>query len=71
MCHGENTFEDAREFMRAFHESVWAANGMRGRYIVADYGREDDQSYLVLDRAREYLVDDDLDFSPWGPASTS
>jgi len=57
--------------MRAFHESVWAANGMRGRYIVADYGREDDQSYLVLDRAREYLVDDDLDFSPWGPASTS
>lgn len=31
--------------------------------MVADFGYQNEQSFLVVDGPREYLVDDDLDFA--------
>ncbi|MFK0004976.1 hypothetical protein [Paenarthrobacter sp. NPDC090522] len=53
------TFEDARKAVRALREPLWNAPGT---YMVADYGWEDETSYLVVEGAREYLEDNNDKF---------
>ncbi|MFK0042438.1 hypothetical protein ACIQTW_21590 [Paenarthrobacter sp. NPDC090517] len=53
------TFEEARTTVRESRESLW--EGL-GTYTVADYGWEDETSYLVVEGAREYLEDNNDEF---------
>lgn len=62
-------FQCAREIVRALNEPDWTNSGMRGTYMVADYGLEDAVSYLIVDGPREYLLDGDLNFALVGNAA--
>uniref|UniRef100_UPI003F49682B hypothetical protein n=1 Tax=Paenarthrobacter ureafaciens TaxID=37931 RepID=UPI003F49682B len=56
------SFEQAREIVRALNEPHWITDGAHGTYTVADYGYEDADRFLIMDGAREYLVDGNPDF---------
>ena len=58
------TFSEAMEIVRAYGGALWDAAGYRGTYYVSPEGYEDDEKYLVIDGAREDLLDDDLDYAP-------
>lgn len=58
------TFPEAMEIVRAYGGALWEAAGYRGTYYVSPEGYEDDEKFLVLDGAREDLVDDDPDYAP-------
>lgn len=63
------SFQRAQEIVRALNEPDWTNSGMRGTYMIADYGLEDHVSYLIIDGPKEYLVDGDLDFALVGNAA--
>lgn len=56
------TFEQAKEAVRKVREAEWEDNDTPGDYMVADYGWEDSEAFLIVDGAREYLEDEDPDF---------
>jgi hypothetical protein len=56
------TFEQARKAVKATNEHEWEDQDMRGTYMVAPYGKEDDQFFLVIDGAQEAIEDDDPDY---------
>lgn len=56
------TFEQARETVRKAHEADWENDDFPGTYMVAPYGWEDAQAFLVVEGAAEYLEDGDVDF---------
>ena len=60
------SFEQAREIIRALNEPNWITDGAHGTYTVADYGYEDAGRFLIMDGAREYLVDRNPDFLLYG-----
>lgn len=57
------TFEQAREAVRRVNEPEWEAQDMPGTYMVAKYGKEDAEFFLVVDGAKESLEDDDDEFT--------
>jgi hypothetical protein len=52
------SFEDARQIVARARRDV----GMRGTYMIAEYGYESPQHWLIIDGARELIVDNDLAF---------
>lgn len=56
------TFEQAREIAAARNAPAWRDLGNRGEYMVAPYGYENADAWLIVDGAREYLVDGDDSF---------
>ncbi len=57
------TFEQAREAVRAVNEPAWEDADTPGTYMVAEYGYEDADAFLILDGAKEFLVDDDGEYA--------
>jgi hypothetical protein len=51
------TFEQARAAVAAVNEPAWEDDHMPGTYMVAGYGWEDAGAFLVIDGAKEFLVD--------------
>jgi hypothetical protein len=58
----ELTFDQAREAVRAENEADWENEDYPGTYMVAPYGWEDDQAFLVIEGAQEYLEDGDVEY---------
>lgn len=56
------TFAQARKAVQAVNEPAWEDQDMKGTYMVAEYGKEDDQFFLVIDGAREAMEGDDPEF---------
>jgi hypothetical protein len=56
------TFEQARKAVKTVNEPAWEDQDMKGTYMVAPYGKEDDQFFLVIDGAEEAMVGNDPDF---------
>ena len=56
------TFEQARELARARNAPAWKDLGNRGEYMVAPYGYENADAWLIVDGAREYIEGGDDDF---------
>lgn len=56
------TFEQARAKVRALNEPTWEDQNMPGTYMVAEYGWEDADAFLVVDGAKECLVDGDDEY---------
>ncbi|ALY09852.1 hypothetical protein SEA_JAYCOOKIE_6 [Arthrobacter phage JayCookie] len=56
------TFEEARAAVRAQNHPIWEDNDTPGEYMVAGYGWENDESYLLVEGAREYLEDGDNEY---------
>jgi hypothetical protein len=54
------TFEQARAVVDREFRPDWPAR--LGTFMVAEYGREDDDDYFVVAGAREYLVGGDSDY---------
>jgi hypothetical protein len=52
------SFEDARQIVARARRNV----GRRGNYMIAGYGYESPQHWLIIDGARELLVDGDPAF---------
>lgn len=52
------SFEDARQIVAGARRNV----GTRGNYMIADYGYESSQHWLIIDGARELIVDGDLSY---------
>ena len=57
------TFEQARKIAYDLNAPAWRDVGNRGEYMVADYGYEDADAWLIVDGARELLEGGDYDFS--------
>lgn len=57
-----DTFAEAMEIARAYGGKLWEGLGYRGTYYVDPEGYEDDDRYLVIDGAREDLVDGDPEY---------
>lgn len=55
------TFERARRTVHAALRGTWPASA--GTFIVAPWGFEDADSYLVVYGAREWLIDGDHDLA--------
>ena len=53
------TFEEAREIVRRQVEPTWNRRGQT--FYVAEWGRENDQFFMVFAESREYLVDGDVE----------
>lgn len=56
------SFEQARKLAFEKNAAAWKDLGNRGEYMVADYGFENEDAWLIVDGAREYLVDGDYSF---------
>lgn len=56
------TFEQARELAYQRNAPAWRDLGNRGRYMVAAWGYEDDEAWLIVDGAAELLIDHDYSF---------
>jgi len=56
------TFEQARELALKANAPAWRDLGNKGAYMVADYGYEDADAWLIVDGAAELLVDHDYSF---------
>lgn len=56
------TFDEARKIAYDANLPAWLELGYRGEYMVADYGLEDAEHYVMIDGAREMLVDENYDF---------
>lgn len=59
------TFEEARAAAIEARAPIWEDDDTPGTYMVADYGYEDDEAFLVFEGAKEYLEDGDADFVVW------
>lgn len=57
------TFEQARALALKVNAPAWRDLGNRGEYMVADYGYEDADAWLIVDGARELLEGDDYAYS--------
>jgi hypothetical protein len=53
------TFEQARAAVKAQNGPAWEDQDMKGTYMVAEYGKEDDELFLVIDGAKEAMVGND------------
>lgn len=58
------SFEDARQIVAKARRG---AERNHGSYMIAAYGYESPQHWLVIDGAREWIVDNDPDFLYLGP----
>lgn len=56
------TFEQARQLAQEINAPAWRDLKNPGEYMVAPYGYEDAEAYLIVDGAREYLEGGDDDF---------
>jgi hypothetical protein len=56
------TFEQARELALKANGQAWRDLGNKGEYMVAAYGYEDADAWLLVDGARELLEGGDYDF---------
>ena len=56
------TFEQAREAVRVVNQPLWEDSGTPGTYTVATYGFEDEEHFLVLDGADEWLTGEDFEY---------
>ncbi len=56
------TFEQARALALKKNGPAWRDLGNRGRYMVAEYGYEDADAWLIVDGAAEVLEDGDYSF---------
>ena len=54
------TYADAMAIVDANYRPLWG--GSFGTFYVSPEGEEDDEAFLVPWGAREYLVDDDLNY---------
>lgn len=58
------SFEEARQIVARARRGVERDHGS---YMIAAYGAESPQHWLIIDGAREWLVDNDPDFLYVGP----
>lgn len=56
------TFEQARQLAQEINAPAWRDLKNPGEYMVAPWGYEDADAWLVVDGAREYLEGGDDDF---------
>jgi hypothetical protein len=56
------TFEQARQIAEKANGPAWRDLGNKGRYMVAPWGYEDADAWLIVDGAAELLVDHDYSF---------
>jgi hypothetical protein len=56
------TFEQAREIALKANAPLWRDLGNRGEYMVADYGYENADAWLIVDGARELIEGGDYAF---------
>ena len=56
------TFEQARDLALKANAAPWRDLGNKGAYMVAAYGFEDDDAWLIVDGAREMLEGGDYGF---------
>jgi hypothetical protein len=56
------TFEQARELALKTNAPAWRDLGNKGTYMVADYGYEDADAWLIVDGAAELLIDHDYSY---------
>jgi hypothetical protein len=56
------TFEQARDLALKANAPAWRDLGNRGEYMVAAYGYEDADAWLLVDGARELLEGGDYGF---------
>ena len=64
------TFEQAREIALKANGPAWRDLGNRGHYMVAPWGYEDADAWLIVDGARELLLDHDYSFAVMDPPLT-
>lgn len=57
------SFEQARELALKANAPAWRDLGNKGDYMVAAWGYEDADAWLVVDGARQLLIDHDYDYS--------
>lgn len=63
------TFEQARSIVAAEHRANWAEHPDWGHYMVAEWGWENDEFWLVRDGSREDLIEDNPAFFLCGGAT--
>ena len=63
------SFEQARSIAHKSIAPKWRRQ-YRGEYMVADYGFENATTWLLIDGARESIVDEDSGYEPIGRGST-
>jgi hypothetical protein len=56
------SFEQARELALKANAPAWRDLGNKGRYMVAPWGYEDADAWLIVDGAAELLIDHDYSF---------
>jgi hypothetical protein len=56
------TFEQAREITLKANAPAWRDLGNKGNYMVAEWGYEDADAWLMVEGARELLIDHDYSF---------
>lgn len=56
------TFEQAREIASKANGPAWRDLGNKGHYMVAAWGYEDKDAWLIVEGARELLLDHDYSF---------
>jgi len=57
------TFDQARKIAYDLNAPAWRDLGNRGEYMVAEYGFEDANAWLLVDGARELLEGGDYAFA--------
>lgn len=57
------TFEQARKIAYDLNAPAWRDLGNRGEYMVADYGYENADAWLMVDGARELLEGGDYGYA--------
>jgi hypothetical protein len=57
------TFEQARKIAHNLNAPAWRDLGNRGEYMVAEYGFEDAERWLMVEGARELLEGGDYGFA--------
>ena len=56
------SFEQAREIALKANAPIWRDLGNKGDYMVAPWGYENDDAWLIVDGARQLLIDHDYDY---------